>query len=433
MNQDVTRLEELLARVQRNAAQPRAARAVFVPTAHVAPAKASPPAVVSAPPAVAVPAPAFVPPVAAFSPPAPAYNDSVDDLLADPFPASSAPPPPSAASDTQDEPIPLVAVAAQPAEHISGVMPVAELTEAPEELLEDDIVEMSPPAVAVEAVVPASRTALDDVDLNFDDEDDDTRRESASEEEPPVSSSRSRIAGTMDEALARAAEQMEIQEGREVPLKTPPPESGPQAAMAPMPAPPAPDIDELLEADILPVGGMSSPSVPTTEQLGQTVDLEEARGPRLELDHPVAASPVAAATEELEVTLPQREFGGGYQDDLMPPPEARQDLDAHLQRVGDDAIPPPPESLAQYPSLQPSASTSGTFAASVPASVTTESPSAAVSMVTIEAPASAEFSPELLARPELGPSPVAKFIRAEPPRPSTFLELLDASLTLGQR
>ena len=171
MNQDVTRLEELLARVQRNAAQPRAARAAFAP---LAAAPAPSPAVVSAPPAVVVPAPVFAPPAAAFSPPAPvfsppapAYTDSVDDLLADPFPASSAPPPPPAPSDAQDEPIPLVAVAPQPAEHISGVMPVAELSEAPEELLEDDIVEMSPPAVAVEAVVPASRTALDDVDLQF--------------------------------------------------------------------------------------------------------------------------------------------------------------------------------------------------------------------------------------------------------------------------
>jgi hypothetical protein len=208
--------------------------------------------------------------------------------------------------------------------------------------------------------------------------------------------------------------------------------------MAPLPAgihaPPAPDIDELLEADILPVGGMSA-AVPTAEQLGQTIDLEEPRGPHLELDHPVAAEPAAASadapTEELEITLPQREFGGGYQHDLMPPPEARQDLDAHLHRVGDDQIPPPPESLAQYPSVQPAGSASGTFASAAP-SVTTESPSEAVSMVTIEASSNAEFVPELLARPESSPSPVAKFIRAEAPRPSTFLELLDASLKLGQ-
>jgi hypothetical protein len=440
VSQDVTRLEELLARVQRNAAQPRAPRAAFASAPQAAPAPA--PVAFCPPPFVASPAPAptpvFTPPAAAFSPPppvssSPAFTDSVDDLLADPFPASSAPPPPMQGEVLED---PMPHVAATP-EHISGVMPVAELTnEPPEELLEDDIVEMSPTAAPVEAVVPAQRSTLDDVDLDFDDEDEAQR--DASEEEPPASSSRSKIAGTMDEALARAAEQMEIQEGREVPLKTPPPESGPQAAMAPLPAgihaPPAPDIDELLEADILPAHGSGAHAVPTTEQLGQTIDLEEARGPHLELDHPVAAAPHTAdsPSEELEVTLPRREFGGGYQDDLMPPPEARQDLDAHLQRVGDDAIPPPPESLGQYPSLQPSANTSGTFAAAIAPIVTTESPSEAVSMVTIEAPANAEFAPELLARPELGPSPVAKFIRADAPRPSTFLELLDASLSLGR-
>jgi hypothetical protein len=445
VSQDVTRLEELLARVQHNAAQPRAPRAAFASAPQAAPAPSPAPAPVAfspPPPVVASPAPAptpvFTPAAAAFSPPPPVsspptFTDSVDDLLADPFPASSAPPPPMQGEVLED---PMPHVAAAP-EHISGVMPVAEVTsDVPEELLEDDIVEMSPTAGApVEAVVPAQRSALDDVDLNFDDEDE--MQPGASEEEPPASSSRSKIAGTMDEALARAAEQMEIQEGREVPLKTPPPESGPQAAVA-LPAgihaPPAPDIDELLEADILPAHGVSAHSVPTTEQLGQTIDLEEARGPHLELDHPVAAAPHLAdsPSEELEITLPQREFGGGYQDDLMPPPEARQDLDAHMQLVGDDAIPAPPESLAQYPSLQPSASTSGTFAAPIPQTVTTESPSEAVSMVTIEAPAHAEFAPELLARPELGPSPVAKFIRADAPRPSTFLELLDASLSLGR-
>jgi hypothetical protein len=443
MSQDVTQLEELLARVQRNAALPRAR--AFAPTAPVQAAPAQPAAVAfSPPPPVVVQEPVFSAPPAAYSPPAPEYTaapaytppvqtftDSVDDLLEDPFPASSAPPPPHS---LQEEP-----AAAAPSEHISGVMPVAEISnELPEELLEDDIVEMTPGALAAEAVVPATRPTLDDVDLNFDDEDEAPARPPLAEEEPPASSSRSRIAGTMDEALARAAEQMEIQEGREVPLKTPPPESGPQAAMAPMPAgihaPPAPDIDELLEADILPVQGMSV-AVPTTEQLGQTIDLEEARGPRLELDHPAPAQAAPlmheAPTEELEITLPGRAFGGGYQDDLMPPPEARQDLDAHLQRLGDDAIPPPPESLAQYPSMQPAASASGMFPAAAP-SITTESPSAAVSMVTIEAPANAEFSPELLARPDITPGPVAKFVRVDAPRPSTFLELLDSSIALGR-
>lgn len=435
MSQEVTRLEDLLARVQRNAAQPRARHAAFV---SAQPAGARP---VAAAPEPAAPAqvspPASPPPAAYVAPPAATLNESVDDLLADPFPASSAP---GALAPPEPEVMPFASALSPLPEAISGVMPVADLNEEPpEELLEDDIVEVSPTA-AVEEVVPAARTALDDVDIDFDDEDEDEDAVHASdtEGEPPASSSRSKIAGTMDEALARAAEQIEIQEGREVPLKTPPPESGPQAAMAPMPAgihaPHAPDIDELLEADILPVGGTSA-AVPTTEQLGQTIDLDEARGPSLELDHAIAAGPTqfaaAPPSEELEVALPQREFGGGYTEDLMPPPEARQDLDAHRQRVGDDAIPPPPESLGQYPSLQPSAA-SGAFAAVVASNVTTESPTEAVSMVTIEAPANAEFSPELLARPDLGPAPVAKFIRVEAPRPSTFLELLDASLTLGR-
>jgi len=442
VNQDVTRLEELLARVQRNAAQPRRGWAAPLPSS---PGAASSPSAAAAParPALAPAAPtaAVSPPPPPVASPAPAYPahasfDSVDDLLADPFPASSAPPPPIAAEVIPD-PIPAVEVAAG-SEHISGVMPVAEISEeAPEELLEDDIVEMSPTAAPVEAAPSAQRSPLDELD--FDDEEEAPAPRAEPHEEPPASSSRSKVAATMDEALAHAAEQMEIQEGREVPLKTPPPESGPQAAMAPMPAgihaPPAPDIDELLEADIIPVSGVTG-AVPTAEQLGQTIDLDEARGPHLELDQPVAAAPEATTegppAEELEVTLPQREFGGGYQENLMPPPEARQDLDAHLQRAGEEAIPPPPESLAQYPSTHPATGASGMFAAATAPSVTTESPNEAVSTVTIEASSSAEFVPELLARPESSPGPVAKFIRADMPRPSTFLELLDASLKLGE-
>lgn len=431
MSQEIAQLEALLARVQKNAALPRPGRAAFAPSAQpfAAPSAESAPSPQPAPVAFAAPEPIVVPapefPVPESVPPPPAYTDSVDDLLADPFPAASAPPPPPV-----DEQIPDVAVAAQ-SEHISGVMPVADIVEEPpEELLEDDIVEMSPTAVAVEAVVPEARPAADELDFE-DEEDAGAGIAAAAEEEPPVSSSRSKVPGTMDEALAHAAAQMEIQEGREVPLKTPPPESGPQAAMAPMPPSPAPDLDELLEADILPVAGAHAAG-PTTEQLGQTIDLEEARGPHLELDHPVAAAHEEVPPEELEVTLPGRQFGGGYQEDLMPPPEARDDLDAHMKRAGEETVQAPQEALGQYPSQQPDARTSGLFAATGAPSLSTESPAEAVSTVTIEAPVSAEFAPELLARPDLGPTPVAKFVRAESPRPSTFLELLDSSLALGR-
>jgi hypothetical protein len=444
MSHETSILEELLTRVQRNAALPRTLvsaaepiAAAPLPAPYVAPTPAYAAAAYVAPEPEAVyepEAPPFQPEFDSYVPPATAaqaasLDASVDDLLLeDPFPSVPAPPAPSYGDVLEEEPIPLVSVSSQRShdEDISGVMVVSELNDdQPEELLEDDIVEMT----SGDSEVPANNQ-IDE--LNFDDEELDG--DQASVEEPPASSSRSKIAGTMDEALARAAEQITLEEGREVPLKTPPPESGPQAAMA-LPAgihaPLAPDIEELLEADIQPKGGVRS-AVPTAEQLGQTIDLDEARGPSLELDQP-PASPLQEElpSEELEVTLPGREYGGGYAEDLMPPPQARQDLEAHRQRVGDDSVPPPPESLAQYPS-QPAAAASGAYApVIVPASVTTDSTGEGVSMVTVDAPAHAEFAPELLARPALGPTPVAKFIRAQPPRPNTFLELLDASLSLG--
>jgi len=453
VNQEVQKLQELLARVQRNAALPRTLQSASPP--EPAPAAAEAPVVSYTAPAYTAREREFTaedvffeseppPPRAVEFTPEPAVaaslDASVDDLLLeDPFPSN--PPGPSYNDVLEEDPIPLVAVAPpRPIDHaddVSGVMSISQFSdEQPEELLEDDIVEMTPE----EAELPAANNSLDE--LNFGDDEDlnDKRTAPPNDEEPPASSQRSKIAGTMDEALARAAEQIQLQEGREVPLKTPPPESGPQAAVA-LPvgihAPLAPDIEELLEADIRPSGGVRA-ALPTAEQLGQTIDLEEARGPSLELDHPPAA-PVQSLQEdipgeELEVTLPGREFGGGYQDDLMPPPEARQDLDAHRQRVGDDSAPPPPESLANYPSGQPEpepAPTSGFGPVVAPSSVTTDSYSESVSTVTVDAPSNAEFAPELLTRPDLNPSPVAKFIRVEAPRPKTFMELLDSSLALG--
>jgi hypothetical protein len=447
VSHEVTILQELLSRVQRNAALPRIGSVAAEAPAPSFVAAAAPPAAPEAPSQPYFEAPAADYDAQAVSDhlfdsvPAPSPLDqSVDEmLLADPFP-SVMPAPPAAQGygdvlDEEEDPVPLVTPAAHrldAAEDISGVMTVSQFGEqAPEELLEDDIVEVSA-SESAEAGMLDSVGGLDD--LNFDD-DDVSRERARISDEPPASSSRHKVAGTMDEALARAADQIDLEEGREVPLKTPPPESGPQAAM-PLPAgihaPLAADIEELLEADILPVGGVNV-AVPTTEQLGQTIDLEEARGPELELDSALA-SPAPQQqelpNEELEASLPQREFGGGYQHDLMPPPEARQDLDAHRQRQGEEA--PAPESLAQYPSEQPEAAPHPFAPVIVPSNVSSDPYAQNAPMVTVEAPAHAEFVPELLARPEINPGPVAKFIRAEVPRPSTFLQLLDASLDLGR-
>jgi len=151
----------------------------------------------------------------------------------------------------------------------------------------------------------------------------------------------------MDEALAAAAEQLEAE--REVPIKTPPPESGPQEAPMPagLAAPAAPDVDALLGQE-LDIPTRAHETGPTPEQLGQTIDLEEARGPALELAEAKAESaPAPKPIEELEVALPGPAAGAGYHDDLKPPPEAQQDLEAHRRRREDDVIPASPEVVAR--------------------------------------------------------------------------------------
>ena len=445
MNQDVTRLEELLVRVQRNRALPRsidtgpavapvalAAQAVAAAPLPAAPAPVAPlrAAAPTPPPAAPTPTP---PPVVQVSA---SLDASVDDLLLeDPFPSVPPPAPPSFADEPEAAPLPLVAVSSLRSplqdDDVSGVMVVADFSDGePEELLDDDIVEMATSS-GDSLLAAAPQDPLDD--LNFDDSE--LTGDSSVNEEPPASSSRNKIAATMDEALARAAEDVQLEDGREVPLKTPPPESGPQAAAA-LPsgirAPLSPDLDDLLEADILPAIGLNV-ALPTVEQLGQTVELEDAPGPSLELDHPAPFNvaeplPDELPGEELEVTLPARDFAGGYQDDLMPPREARHDLAAHLQRTGEGRVASPaPESRQQYTE----AGSRGFAPLATPSNVTTDSYSESISTVTVDAPAAAGFAPELLARPELSPGPIAKFIRVEAPRPSTFLELLDASLALG--
>jgi hypothetical protein len=148
---------------------------------------------------------------------------------------------------------------------------------------------------------------------------------------------------------------------------------------------------------------------PTTEQLGQTIDLEEARGPSLELaEQKSNATPAAATHEELEAPLPGPTLVGGYDENLQPPPEARDELDAHLRRQDDD-IPPPPESLAQYPSVQPNA------------------PAPEIVPVYHAAPE----GPEVIARPIPVGSPESFGSVRESFRPSSFVELLDASLALN--
>lgn len=378
----VGKLQGLLERIRRNAGKPRVASS------------------------------SRIVPSAATAAPAPAPNDGVDDLLAAPVaaptpspvpvevdvPLESAPPAAAAISATAEPPVDdslgldsevsevrITTVTREPAVEVTVAAIEAEAEPiAPEELSEEDLVEVTD----VTSVPPAAS----DVDIDFEDED----------EQPPASSQR-KVASSMDEALAAAAEQLEAE--REVPLKTPPPESGPQAAPMPagLAAPAAPDVDALLEGELdIPTRIEVGASGPTPEQLGQTIDLEEAGGPLLELAEPQGTSgPASAPAEELEVTLPGWRSGARYDHNLQLPPEARAELEAHRRRLEQEAVPPPPESLAQVPSGKPAAAPEG-----VPA------------------------APQVVARPLPVGSPESFGSARESFRPRSFVELLDASLSL---
>ncbi|MGC4090266.1 MAG: hypothetical protein QM756_20775 [Polyangiaceae bacterium] len=263
----------------------------------------------------------------------------------------------------------------------------------------------------------------------------------AREDEPPASSQRPKAEHLDDLEQASAALASE-EDGREVPLKTPPPESGPQAAPPPgMGAPPLPQVDQLLEADLMPpppVAASAEPlptpfdsleqpfgsrppppaSGPTVEQLGQTIELEEARGPELELDWPMpTATPLPL--DELEEPLPPQAAAGGYDEALMPPPEAQQELSAHQDSYAE----PPP--VVPLQSAMPEVA----FAPAVPLHTM---PAAG------EFPSEASVQPgvaslsELVQRPPVATDNVVQISAvATPPAPRTFLQLLDASIALG--
>lgn len=239
------------------------------------------------------------------------------------------------------------------------------------ELYEDDIVDLTVEEVGAEEIAEEGPGFAElmpqgpelEEDIFFEDEE---------EIEPPASSRRPKVATSMDEALAGAAE-LDMDQGREVPLKTPPPESGRQVAAPPaglhQSAPPADldaGVDELLEADI---SSGTQHAKPTPEQLGQTIELEEAGGAPLELEAP-PPTPAPTRPEELEAPLPP-----------VQPPAARA------------------EPAARPAEIEPAE----------------------------------EVKPEVVERAAVAASgPAAEFVAAHREfKPQSFLELLDASLKLG--
>jgi hypothetical protein len=281
---------------------------------------------------------------------------------------------------------PQPALSSWPAEPASAVQ--SRPSEAPEELDEDDVVEMTtlPPATDLEerGTDPDLAVAIsssDDVEISIEEDED--------EEQPPASSRRPKLSEESDDVIAETA----LDEGRDVPVMTPPPESGPQEAALPMGAAlndgRLPDVEQF-EADML-----GSPSMgPTAEQLGETIELEAPVGPELEID--VAPAPPAppmreAPHEELEVALPRGPM---------------------LSGTFDLGVSIPPIDISTK--LEPL-------------------PTVPVARSIQESPTSLEIrstSAEVTVRPTHGATDVARVTLARVPASKVFLDILDQSLAL---
>ncbi len=274
--EQIVRLEGLLDRITKNATRPRAPRTSVKP--------ATAPFVAAAPEPVVEATPA----------PAPVAVERAPSAVPAPPPPSAAPVPPRVEAAAQSssvppwKPEPASTVQARPS------------TIPPEELSEDDLIDVTtvpPPEPAAAAAASAPEVEI---------------------EEPPASSSRSKVAESLDQAIASAAAQVDE---REVPIHTPPPESGPQEAVLPagIEAPRAPDLDDLEPAVARPAS-----LGPTPEQLGETIELEGSESPDIEIEVAGLPTPEPARErppEELEVTLPRAEMPSGtYDVDEEPAP-----------------------------------------------------------------------------------------------------------------
>jgi hypothetical protein len=224
--------------------------------------------------------------------------------------------------------------------------------------------------------------------------------------EPPDSIDAALLAAT--EAQANIADELDV----EPPAVTPPPESGPQVAVPPIAAPIAPTR---LGAE----GFVHHPTVPTAEQLGEVIDLDQSSGPPLELAEApkVESKPaeVATAPEELEfvprASVPSRPL------ETTPPP-ARVFVPP-LEPLPVEPLPVEPPPVAEVADVLQPAQTLA--AAGILDSFGDEAPTA-----------SSMLTPETIARTPIALAhPIVDVIAAARAyQPQTFLQLLDASLGL---
>lgn len=352
-----------------------------------------------------------------------------------------APPPPAPISDTMvrsferarepepedDVPVPLVRVASAPMAAPAPVPAPPPLVEPPSptpfsmttEVAAVDFVESVPPEPVADADVedlssdlleslpPPAETAWAGAV--------ETSTELRVDEEPPISSQRPRRPSGLEDTLSESAS--------DAPLMTPPPESGAQEAPPPPPpgmfAPGIPDVGSLLDDSAGPISRAATGEGPSPEQIGESVELDEREGPSIELAESATTSVSIPPNEELEATLDAPPSAGIYDDALMPPPGARDELEAHDRRFSPTGTPAaPPEVTPSMPaeaSLRPALPREVQAAPYVPPSAAEATGFAAPEV----------FSPAM-------PSGGAPELRMPAPsfQPQSFLELLDASIAL---
>jgi hypothetical protein len=289
MTPQVDRLEALLERVRRNAARPRSVAASPVAASPVAGSSVTE---TEAPQATAERAPRLV----AVAP------TSEEQLRDEPVQLSAAPAP-----EQRTRPQAPGFAPAEPAV-VTTTSELAPAAPAPdEELIADEAFVEEGDLMELEAPEPLDDRALESEARERQPESVDAERlaaEPESAEEAPASSRR--VAASMDEALAGAAERQETP-------KTIPPESGPE---------PLGDRGAQLE-----LARSRAPQGPTPEQLGETIHLEEGPRAEFELDEPLSEPLGAGPAEEslLEAEIPSG--SGAYHQDLAPPPDAREELE----------------------------------------------------------------------------------------------------------
>jgi hypothetical protein len=363
VQQQIARLESLLSRIRVNAAKAR----------------------VAAPVAVAV---------------APERDDELDDYAS----APDSGPPTDRADMAEDQASASPTLPPAPIEELSIPVEVEELDMADAEMVE----------LSVEAPV-AVETA-----------------EAESSEEMPAPFANELVEEPAPESAPRPAAQAQAGEEADLepPVKTPPPESGRQVVASPVGISGEMELEEAeaasLEPDLSGAAISQAPSnEPSVAQLGETVELEGADGPpaRIELLSAPMSMPAdePVPVDDLELALPQRQFGGGYQVDLAPPSRAAADLARHREQA----------EVAQNPPTEPPTSLASDASPRHEEAAVLAAPVAVIAMDAVIAPQELATSPLIVERPSLGSVPVAEMRRSAPATlPDTFVELLDASLTI---